>query len=152
MNAIEKLNTLTMSRAEAQDFTNAIRDAILSGDVDPLRLEVGLKSLENAISGIRKDEEIRAAVLSQAAKHGKTFTAHGAEISVTERRTFDFTFCNDAEWDLLNEEEARVKEEKKRREAFLRTIPEAGVVDPETGALIYAPTFTTTEVLTIKIR
>lgn len=138
-------------KEERQAIVEQVRDAILSGEQDPLKAEIALKGMEDIIDMIRK--EIRYYVLKEAAKQGeKTFEYSGATIQVSERKTYDFSKCGDDYWQGLKDAETTAKEARSEREKFLKSIPMEGVVLPNTGEVLQAPSFTTTEILTIKIR
>lgn len=138
-------------QAEREAIVQQVRDSILSGDTNPLDAEIALKGLEEMADAIRK--AIRYYVMKEATKYGeKTFNHHGTTIQISERKTYDFSKCGDEFWQGLKDAENTAKEGRAEREKFLKSIPPEGVVLPNTGEILQAPSYTTTEILTIKIR
>ena len=142
---------MPQNKYERAEFVKGVKDQILSGEYNPLYIEAILKGIEETIKMLRQDPEIRAQVMSEAAKYEKTFKCYNAEFTVSNRKTFDFSTCNDSQWNTYAELEQRNAYFRKDREKFLKSIPETGHVDPNTGELIYPPAYTQTEVLTIKL-
>ena len=131
-----KLETLITSKPEMENFINDSIGTILSGDVDPLEVEIKLRFLEKAISSIRKDVRVKNYVWEEASKYnGQKF--RGCDIKLSERKTADYS--EDNEWMLL-------KAQLKSREALLK---ETKGVDPETGEIVVR--YKVSEILTIKL-
>ena len=152
MEAISKIENLSMSKDQISQFAAAVKEAVLSGNYDVLRLEANLRAIEEAMKQIRADVEYKEIVQREAAKYGtKTFKHHGVEFTLSERKNYDFTTTGDSTWIGLNDAITTAKEGMKEREKFLKAIPIEGTVDPETGELIECPVFSTTTVLSIKL-
>ena len=142
----------TLTKAERNEFVHDIKTNILEGYVDPLQIEIMLKSAEETIKALRTDPEIRECVLSELEKHGKTANIYGAELTRTDKKTWDYSGCGDSKWTAMNEILQATKEDIKDREKFLQSIPESGMADPETGEMIRRANYTVQNVLTIKIK
>jgi len=131
-----KLETLITSKPEMENFINDSIGTILSGDVDPLEVEIKLRFLEKAISSIRKDVRVKNYVWEEASKYnGQKF--RGCDIKLSERKTADYSLDN--EWLTL-------KSKLKGREALLKA---SGGIDVETGEQVV--TYKVSEVLNIKL-
>ena len=148
-NAVSYLRVLPLSKAQRLSFVEQVKAEITSGFYDPLEIEVMLKGIEETIKAIRSDADIREYVLQELAKHGKSTTIYGAELTKSDRKTWNY---NDTEINSITAEIEGLKAKLKDREKFLQSIPEGGIVDPATGEILYRPGYTTTEVLTIKIK
>ena len=86
-----------ISRVFSKDFIELIKNAVLDGDINPLELDIRLKSAEDVITAIRKDPEIKERVDDEASKYPeKTFSFMGAEITKNVRKNYDFS--NDVVW------------------------------------------------------
>ncbi len=143
MNAIAELARLPKTIQERKSFVDACVNEILSGDRNPLEFEVMLKSLEDTIKEIRKNEAVKGYVLNEANKYPeKTFAFGNVDITKGSRATNDYS--NDGEWVALK---AKLKE----REEFLKGL-KVQMVDPETGDIVNPPIKKHTEFLTIKFK
>lgn len=149
--AISHLTILPLTKKEQQSFYQQIKNEIANGNANPLHLKVVLKAVSDTIKMIDQDEDIKFMTLKEADKYSeKTFDAYGCKISLSNRKTFDYSECNDSVYNSLVATFEATKEEIKKREEFLKAIPNEGTVNPETGELITAPKFTTSEIITVK--
>ena len=71
-----------ISKAEIADIANALTLRILEGEVNPVAAHVRLKAVIKAVEQVLKATE--QTVADEASKHGKTFQAFGAEITLKE--------------------------------------------------------------------
>jgi len=147
--AISYLSVMPLSKEQRETFVQKVKTEILSGNENPLKIEIILKGIEETIKAIRSDADIREYVLQELAKYGKTAQIYGAELTRTDRKAWKY---NDTEINSITAEIEGLKAKLKDREKFLQSIPEGGIIDPITGEIIYRPTYDVTEVLTIKIK
>lgn len=141
--AISYLTVLPSAKQEVQEFTRQILSQVESGEINALDLKVRLKWLERLIKAI--DEPIKEAVSNEALKNGRNFDYRGFKIQYSENISpkYDYTNCNDPKWNELDEMIKKLGEQKKDREAFLKSIQGyVEVVDEITGEMIpvIAPT------------
>lgn len=138
---IEKyINELPVDYANIGSLVYDAKRMILSGDYDLIEMEIKLKAMEELVKQLRADKEIKAAIISEAEKHGKSFDYMGAKISIREGGVkYDYAASGDSTWALLDVEEKEVKEKKKARENFLKSLPPEGAADVTTGEHIYPP-------------
>jgi len=143
MNSLEKLSNGLVTKESKAKFIQECKDEILSGNVNPLQTEVYLKNLADIIKKIREDKEVKEYVMTEAEKNGKSFDFQGNKITVTSKRTFDYSQCGHSEYNKL-------VVRKKELENFLQAMkPDMEVFDPQTGERLNCPTFTTSSFLTI---
>ena len=143
MNSLEKLSNGLVTKESKAKFIQECKDDILSGNVNPLQTEVYLKNLADIIKKIREDKEVKDYVMTEAEKNGKTFDFQGNKITVSSKRTFNYSQCGHTEYNKL-------VIRKKELEDFLQAIPQdAQVFDEESGERLNLPTFTTSSYLTI---
>lgn len=148
MEAIQKLEVLPLSKSEIKTFVDAVAVEVMDGKIDPVKLAVYLKSIEETIKAVRDHYIVKDAITDGASLYPeKTFNAFGAEITKTGRTTFDFAQCNDPVINGLYQQQAEIKEVIKAREAVLKTG-----VDPATGETFIKPLEVRTEFLTIKLK
>jgi len=154
---MKALTTITIpeGRLAIQQFQQKFKDLIMSGDVDPLEVDIKLKAVSDAIEAIRKDQEVRYAVMSEASKYiDKTFEMHGAQITrkLTPAR-YDYEACGDPAWTSLNNQINELYELRKQREKLLQalTAPQS-FLDDQTGevTLVRPPVKEQGETLSVK--
>ncbi len=117
---MEQLQKLPIKKENIEAYVNDAIGVIISGDVDPLSVELQLRVMEKTIAGIRKDVRVKNYVMAEAEKYnGQSF--NGCPVKITDRRTADYS--DDAE-------HTKLKAQLKARETLLK---ECGGVDPDTG-------------------
>ncbi|MGB9697716.1 MAG: hypothetical protein ACPL2D_10610 [Ignavibacteria bacterium] len=152
-NAISQFTYLPQSKKERQLFCDMVENEILSGNRNPLEVEIMLKNLEETIKEIRKRPRIKEAVLHEAEKYvEKTFELMGCRITKTGKTDYDYSVCGDPIWDDLKQQFDLIKEKMKNREDFLKTLQYNSAVDPNTGVVLNPPAKTYTEYLKIELK
>lgn len=155
METIKALSTIAdapITYVEIGNLIHYMKQELLSGEYNPLDVELKLKAMEETIKQLRSDEEIRAFVLSEAEKYGKSFEWRGAKMSIREVGVkYDYASSGDSEWALLDAQIKELTEKKKAREKFLQAIPDMGTVSPETGETIYRPAKTSTTSIAVTL-
>lgn len=135
MNSLEKLSNGLATIEKKAKFIKQCKDEILSGNVNPLKTEIYLKTVSDVIDEIRKDKEVKEFTMTEAEKYGKSFVYLGNKVEIASKRTFDYSKCGHSEYNTL------IKR-KKEIEEFLKAIKTDKVFDEETGERINPPTFT----------
>ena len=155
MEQIKALSTIAdapITYVEIGNLIYAMKAELLSGDYNPLDVELKLKAMEETIKQLRADEDIKQFVLAEAEKYGKSFEWRGAKMSVREVGVkYDYATTGDSEWAMLDAEIKELTEKKKAREKFLQAIPVTGTVSPETGEMIYPPARTSTTSIAVTL-
>jgi hypothetical protein len=142
LSVISTVRLLPESKTELNRFITNIKEAVLNGEINALEMDYRLKFLEELVDGIRKDKDIRDCVIDEVSKYEKTFTFKNATITLSERKSYDYS--NDGEHKAM-------KEKLKEREALLKGLPDRGMVDPATGEMLYPPIVKKSDVITYKI-
>lgn len=136
------------TKAQRESFAAAIVSEIKEGNIDPLKIHMQLKSAEHLLKSTNENPEYKSLLLDAAEKHGKKFETYNAEFQIKEAGTkWDYSNCGD---DKLIELEFRINaltDQLKARQKFLQTIPAAGIADPETGAMLYPATKSSTTIV-----
>lgn len=107
-----------------------IKDVVLEGNIDPIYPHLFLKKMEKIIEEVKKDEDVKGAILKAAKLHingAKNVRIGDAVIRIGATKTsYDFSTCGDPIWDSLNQIFNDVKELKEAREATLKAaFPES---------------------------
>lgn len=151
MQALTLINQMPETKGQIKSFANLVIKSVKDGNINPLDLTIKLKALEDTTDIIRK--AIKSDATIEADKYGKSFTYHNAKIDVVMAGVkYDYSNCEDPEWNELNLEIIALSEKRKERETFLKSLNNyLTIVDEDTGetSTIYPPKKTGTE--TIKI-
>jgi len=146
--ASQTLSILPMCRDKIKSFVDKIASEVEAGMIDPVKLAVYLKSIEELINAVKNHYAIKEAINDGTSLYPeKKFYAFGAEITKTSRTTYNFTTCQDPVYNDLVAQQEQLKEVIKAREAVLKTG-----VDPVTGETFTKPVPITTGFLTIKLK
>ncbi len=125
-------------KAAVQARVQSLKDVILSGNTDPIQVEVWLKGIEKVVEAVRGDMEVKEVVTDAiSAYNEKTFEVYGARITKKmSAARYDFRFCEDVVWEMLDAELESLKEKIKNREDFLKTVKEPkDEINPLTGEI-----------------
>jgi hypothetical protein len=150
--ALSTLTVLPATKAERAHFISKVIDEVQSGARNPIEAYVLLNNLKTLAAELAKNEDFKEAVISTLMHYDGNKTGFGDfDISLTERKSFDFETCEDSEWERLDAEIKSLNVLKKERESFLKTIKQP-VGNIETGEVIHPPAYTSSEVITVKER
>ena len=127
-----------------------LRDSLLSpvleGEVGPTAQAIKLRALYEAVGMALGDDRLRDAVVSETERYGTERTWNGATIRLRETGVkYDYSRCGDPEHAALMERKRELDHDIRRREEFLRHVPDGmETLDPDTGELVtlYRPTRT----------
>ena len=151
------LSTLALfetDKVQRQSFVSNVIENLKEGNVDPVKLHLQVKCTEELLKNLKEDEQYRKIVLEEAQKNGKSFERYNSKFSIAETGVkYDYSVCNDPEWNKLNEQMEQVKEKMKEREAFLKNIPTKGVGVLHDDELIttYPPNKTSTTSVNVRL-
>lgn len=141
MTPMSVLRLMPATGSQQKEFSLQLLQMVMSGEVNPLEMEVYLKSIEDVVKSVRKDAGFKDATQDEAAKYAeKEFRFGNAIIVKSSRTTYDYK--QDSVW-------LTCEASKKRREKFLKGLDKS-YADPETGELIEPPTSKTSEFLKIR--
>jgi len=151
-NAISTINLMPSTQSEVDRMYLMIKNEILSGSENPLKLEVQLKAMEDLIKKLRSDEEIKDQMIIEGYKHPeKSFEMYGAKFTKTTVSVkYDFSDCNDQEYLNLKHITDSYKKELKEREDFLKGLKKS-MADPESGEIINPPVKIGKESISVKL-
>lgn len=127
-----------ITRAEQSRWAAELARPLVEGEVNPLEFITKLKGLQQALSIVEKDKDVRDTVLREIYKHGKQATWSGATIATRETGVrYDYTACGDPVYNDLARQREALDKRLKEREAFLKTVPADGatLVWDETGEI-----------------
>jgi hypothetical protein len=141
------------TRDQRAVFIDNILNEIKEGNVDVLKVHMQLKCTEQLLDTLNGNPEYKKMLLEQAEKHGKKFETYNAEFQVKEAGTkWDYSQCGDYTLYGLVAEQAELDKKIKDRQKFLQTLPASGMADPETGAMIYPATKSSTTIVQCSLK
>lgn len=144
--AISTLSLFPQTPKEKTYFVEKVIDEILSGERNPLEFELILKSIEETIGLIRKDERVKNCIFEEALKYSeKTFEFKGFEITKGCKSTYDYS--NDSIWVELRE---KIKSREKLLQAINPNIED--IASGNSGEMLMPPLKKQSEYLTIKFK
>lgn len=152
MNQIELFSKIPQSKEEIKTYAKSIKDMFLSGENENLLQFKALKVFESIIKEALLDKEIKKSVLNAAEKYGKNIELYGCEYSICEAGTkYDYSNCNDDILNQLEDAKAKLEEQIKEHQEFLKTIGNKEIYN-EQGVRLNAPTKTSETIVKIKIK
>lgn len=106
-----------------------IKTAIENGEGDPAYTGIILKKLSKIAEEVKKDKTLQDIIESDTKKYndgkGKTFTLHGAKITIANTGFWDYSTTEDPYMDELKSIEATVKDLIKKRQEELQAKAQA---------------------------
>lgn len=134
MNALSTVAIMPTTKAEIVTFVKGAKEEILSGNYNPIDIEIQLKAMEEMIKALRSDKEIKEYLADELARNGGKYESSKATISTRNSTRYDYS--NDSVWSEIKVHEDEVSEERKKREKMLQNLTEE-MADPQTGEIIY---------------
>lgn len=124
--AIDYINVLPATGAESDLFARKVIEAVGNGTVNPLKLLVQLKAIENTIKAITESNSVRESFVKEWEKYGqKEVEDYHAVVSVYSVKNYEY---KDAVLDDLEKQLEQLKKVIKARQETLKSG-----VDPSTG-------------------
>jgi hypothetical protein len=139
-NALSTLANLPSTKVQIKTFVEKAKEEILSGQYDPLQVEVVLKAFEETVKALRDDKDIKDQLSDEVSKYEKSFVKFGAKITQSSRTVMDYKHCQDA---VLMDLERQVQDRKKKLELGF---------DSDTGEALTKPVPKTSQFLKIEIQ
>jgi hypothetical protein len=144
------------NKEQRQSFALSLVDEIEQGNVNPLKVHLQIKCMEDIIKLLNSNTIYKKAVLEEAEKQGqKSFEYQNAKVEIKETGVkYDFTQCSDPVYlDALRMSE-QANEVLKARQDFLKTVPSKGMelkVDDEV-VTVYPPSKSSTTSIAVTLK
>jgi hypothetical protein len=153
--ATTDLSLFETSKAERQEFAHSVIDKAKEGFVNPLKLHLQVKCLEDLIKQITSHPEYKELTLDEAYKYGKSFEHYNAKFEIKEMGVkYDYSVCQDPVYNNLKSKVLILEDELKAREKFLKSIPTEGLqtlIEDEVVTL-YPPNKTSTTTISVNFK
>jgi len=152
--AVSIFRKLPETKDQVKQFASLVKESILDGEVDILRTASNIRALEEVIKLLKNDVLIKDCILEEAEKNGrKTFDLNNCQYQIKEvGAKYDFTVCNDDQWEDATKDELVAKTKRTDREKFLKSITPDMEVFNSDGVKLETPIkkSTTSVVITLK--
>lgn len=144
MNALSLITGLPSNKIELDSYFEKAKLEILSGDYNPLTIEIQLKVMEDFISRMRKDAEIKSALTKEVDKYSEKVIDF-AEFKITKSQKTTYDYSASSEWVLI-------KEKIKLIEDKMKLAMKTDIADSESGECVPMATAKVTEFLKIEYK
>jgi hypothetical protein len=122
---ISTMSIFPSSKDEVAAFSNKMISELESGNANPLDVLRFQKCFEKVFENVKPT--LMDMARTEAEKYGaKKFEYKGLKMELAEVGTkYDFSGCNDTEWNELDQQAKDIAEKKKHRETLLKSLTEA---------------------------
>lgn len=167
MPAASYLAAFETTKEQRKSFVNDLLNSIDSGSVDPLRVHLHLKAIEDIIKQLTSLDEktnknveaakkYRAHLLGAAEKYGNKFQLFNTEFAIKETGSkYDYSQCGDHELLMWQKELDALKARIDERQNMLKTLPAAGLQKVDNNGevfTIYPPSKSSTTSVTVTLK
>lgn len=116
---LEVLNISIEKPFSANDVFEELKSEVLNGYTDIKKAYLFLHQMSKILEMFKKDNHLKAA-FEKKVKELKGASFCGFALEWIEKKTYDFSDCNDPVLTTINEEFAAMKFEKEKREEYLK--------------------------------
>jgi len=149
------LSLFETSKTERQEFAQAVINNAKEGLLNPLKLHLQVKCLEDLIKQITSHPNYKELTLDEAYKYGKTFEHYNAKFEIKEMGVkYDYSVCNDPVYNKLKAQLTVLEDEIKAREKYLKAIPTSGIESlfEDEVVTLYPPAKSSTTSITVNLK
>lgn len=128
---------LPNTSSQIESFTRGIVNAVMEGNENPLNVMLQVRAMERACKAIA--DQIKDEIITEADKYpGVEFEFRGNKLVKGDvSTTYDYSVCNDTEWERRKVDADAAKDRLSERESFLKGLKEPiTVVDHLTGEVV----------------
>lgn len=150
------LSLFETNKEQRQSFASGIINALEQGEVDPLKVHLQVKCMEDIIKLLNSNSTYKFYVLDAAEKHGqKSFEYMNSKVEIKEMGTkYDYSQCSDPVYNQLDQMACSAADELKKRQEFLKTVPAKGMelkIEDEV-VTVYPPSKSSTTSVAITLK
>lgn len=138
------LKVVTLNKKQLSDIADNIINDVHEGNRNALDVLQNIKAWEKVFEAIKESNAFNDDALEALAKYGKSTIINGHKLEQAEVGVkYDFSVCNDPEWNQIDGDIRQLTEQRKKVEARLKTVSPKGmtITDTDTGEVytIYPP-------------
>lgn len=152
------LSLFETNKEQRQSFVMGVVEAVDNGQVDPLKIHLQVKCMEDIIKLLNSNTSYKQSVLVAATSYGqKAFDYQNLKIEIKEVGVkYDFSKCEDVVLNELHRQQAELDAKVKARETMLKTVSDKGMIltDEATGETftVYPPSKSSTTSVAITLK
>jgi hypothetical protein len=155
LTTINILSLFETTKEQRKSFVDDLITKLDNGEVDPLKVHLQLKAMEEIVKICTADENYKATLISAASHHGKKFMMFNAEFMTKEVGVkYDYSRCGDDELTILLVQSDELNAKIKQRQDFLKTVPITGIDIRQGDELVtvYPPSKSSTTSVTVTLK
>jgi hypothetical protein len=152
---LTNLGLFETDKEQRKEFVNQVIEGLNEGSVDPLKVHLQVKCMEDIIKQLTSSKQYKEICLTEAVKFGRNFEHHNAKFEIKEMGVkYDYSNCNDPILKELKEKLQYLELEIKYRETLLKGIPSEGmeIIVEDELVRIYPPSKTSTTTVTVNLK
>lgn len=150
--AISIFRKLPETKEQVSKYASLVKSSLLEGEVDPLLFAQQLKAFGDLLKKLSEDVLVRDCILQEAEKYGKSFKKGTASFCIKESGvTYDYTTCQDEEYEGIIEKFNYLQLRKKEREEFLKSIKAGNEIYGKDGRQLEPPVKRSTTSVTVTL-
>lgn len=132
--------TLIRETAPASELAARAISSVVNGEVDPITAHINISRMEAAIKLYKENTDVRDITLRELSKYGKSHQFGDCRMEEAESGVkYDYSMCGDSKLADMYATLEALKADIKERETMLKHVPSSGVVDPDTGVVLFPP-------------
>ena len=129
---------LLRETASVAELADRAVSAVVNGEVDPITAHINMSRVEAAITQFKSNPQVRDITLRELSKYGKSHIFGDCRLEEAESGVkYDYSMCGDSKLAEMYKTLEAVKADIRERETMLKSLPESGMADPETGEMVY---------------
>lgn len=134
---LEVNSLLDLTKKNIQSIVSDTVSRVISGDLSAINALVYARKAKELFESLEKEIRPIAEDSFHVAK-GEKYVMHNVELVESETGVkYDYSACNDPEWDELNARSEGLKNDLKKRETFLKTVTKPmTIVNTFTGEIV----------------
>jgi hypothetical protein len=152
---LTNLGLFETDKEQRKEFVNQVIEGLNEGSVDPLKVHLQVKCMEDIIKQLTSSKEYKEICLTEAVKFGRNFEHHNAKFEIKEMGVkYDYSNCNDPILKEYEKELKAIEEVIKTRQSILKTLPSEGmeIIVEDELVRIYPPSKTSTTTVTVNLK
>ncbi|MFD2599872.1 hypothetical protein ACFSQ3_13020 [Sphingobacterium corticis] len=135
---VSGVTLLDLNKKYIANLAEQARVALMDGQIDEMKLFVTAKKGKELFEQLEKTVRPFAESSARIGSN-QIYSAFGCDITESMNGVrYDFTNCDDSEWNEMNAEMTILKKRMSDREKFLKTLTKP-MADPESGEIINPP-------------
>ena len=152
---LTNLGLFETSKEQRKDFVQEVINGLNEGNVDPLKVHLQVKCMEDIIKQLTSSKEYKEICLTEAFKFGKTFEHHNAKFEIKEMGVkYDYSNCNDPILKNMEGQLLILEHDIKSRQTLLKGVPAEGmnIIVEDELITVYPPTKTSITTVTVNLK